>query len=80
MQKHIYLGNLENSQLMQKKKEKKEFILNKILIEQFYSTHCQESKIDIWSDRSSVVDDVSSREPRGPLAGWHVDQVTDRSG
>ena len=25
-------------------------------------------------------DDVSNREPRGPLAGWHVDQVTERSG
>ena len=33
---------------------------------------------DIWSDRSSVVDDVSIREPRGPLAGWHVDQVAER--
>jgi len=33
-----------------------------------------------WSDRSSVVDDVSIREPRGPLAGWHVDKVAERSG
>jgi len=31
-----------------------------------------------WSDRSSVVDDISIREPRGPLAGWHVDQVAER--
>ena len=36
--------------------------------------------VPYWSDRSSVVDDVSSREPRGPLAGWHVDQVIDGSG
>ena len=33
-----------------------------------------------WSGRSSVVDDVSSRQPRGPFAAWHVDQATDRPG